>query len=143
MADAADRGEHGGDDVQSLDRLRRCAPDVLQRAGAAGVFLRIDAEALQRRRHRSHEGLAGAGVKHPADGIERHQAGADQGGMGGFAGEPAQMRVVEQAGVLVAPVAGEQAVHDAPVFDVGHADQNDAAGIEQGGVASQDRPGVA
>ena len=143
MRYAADRLQHIGRDRHALLRAFAHAPDILQRRGAPGVVVRVDAECSQR--GRDHFGELGGlvAVKHPRGDVARHEAVLHQPLAHAAQAEPAQVRLVQQADRLVVPGAAQQLLGEAPVFQVGNADQDDAVRRQRFGLAFQHRPGIA
>jgi hypothetical protein len=143
MRHAADRLQHVGRDHHALLRRFAQAPDILQRRGAARVFLDIDTKCRQGRRDRIGEGAGMLRVEDARLHVAQSQAQIGQAATHALQAEPAQMRVVEQSARLIIPGAAQQLLREAPMLQVRDADQDGAVGCERFDMAAQHGPGIA
>jgi hypothetical protein len=82
-------------------------------------------------------------IEDPGRDVAKLQARLHQGLLHGGEREPAQMRAVENAAVLIVERAVDELENDTPMRDVRNADEHDAARAEQRRMLPHDAPGIA
>ena len=134
--------QHRSGDGQGGAGLFAHPPDILKRSCAAEIALAIDAQRLECRAERGGEAGGLVTVKHAPLDIVGNEPERPQLTPKAFLREPAQMRLVEEARGLVIPSALEQPGCEAPMLEVGHADEDRSALVQQICVGGEDRPRV-